>query len=398
MRFQYGLEGVVTVVGKVRCGLLWLVVSPAGCGQGYKKSVSGTGGGGIVFRRLCEVLAQSRSSDLHRQVQFLKAENGVLRSGIKDPIRTSRAERDRLIKLGTSLRPAIKEIISIVKPKTFAKWLRLKRPLIRIRKRTQGRPRKPQDVRKLVVRLARETSWGYTRLVGELKKLGHRLSKSTIKNILKEAGIPTSPRRDETTWDQFLKAHAKTLWACDFVSKPIWTRRGRVQAFILVFMHIKTRRVVVTRSSTNPDAAWVAEQMAAFADATKDWTERPRMLLRDRDSKFGPGVDESLTAAGIEPLRLPPFSPNLNAFVERFIKTLQVECLDRFIVLGTAHLDHLTCEFVDYYNRQRPHSRIGFRVPAQVKDVRAVEPPVVSPVRCQERLGGVIRHYYRKAA
>lgn len=349
-----------------------------------------------MFKRLCEVLAQTRSNDLRRQVQFLKAENEILRSRIKGAIRTSRAERDRLIKLGRPLGSAINEILSIVSPKTFAKWLRSRRPRLKVHKRKRGRPRKPQDVRKLVVRLARETGWGYTRLVGELRKLGHRLSKGTIKNILKEAGIPTSPKREETTWDQFLKAHAKTLWACDFVSKPIWTLRGRVQAFVLVFMHIKSRRVVATRSSTNPDAAWVAEQMAAFAAVTKSWPERPRILLRDRDSKFGPGVDETLTSAGIEPLRLPPFSPNLNAFVERFIKTLQVECFNQFVVLGAGHLDHLTREFIDYYNRQRPHSRIGFRAPEQRP--RSPDPPVVGEVRCQERLGGVIRHYFRKVA
>ncbi len=349
-----------------------------------------------MFKRLREVLAQSRSNDLRRQVQFLKAENQILRSRIKGRIRPSWAERDRLLRLGRPLGPAIKEVISIVAPQTFAKWLRLKRPRT-TRRRKRGRPPKPREVRELVVRLARETGWGHTRLVGEMRKLGHRLSKGTIKNILKEAGIPTSPKRDESTWDQFLKAHAKTLWACDFVSKPIWTLRGRVQEFFLVFMHINSRRIVVTPSTTKPNPAWVAEQMAAFADATRDWPERPRMLIRDRDSKFGPGVDMRLRIEGIKPLRLPPYSPNLNAFVERVIKTIQVECLDRFIVLGTGHLDYLIGEFTEYYNRQRPHSRIGYHAPAQPR--APAEPlPTIGRVRCQQRLGGVIRHYYREAA
>lgn len=210
-----------------------------------------------MFKRLCEVLAQSRNNDLRRQVQFLKVENEILRSRIKGCVRTTRAERDRLLKLGRPLGPAIKKVISIVSPKTHAKWLRLKRPRIGTQRRKRGRPRKPEDVRKLVVRLARETGWGYTRLVGEMRKLGHRLSKGTIKNILKEAGIPTSPKREETMWDQFLKAHAKTLWACDLVSKPVWTLRGRVQAFLLVFMHIKSRRILVTPGSV-VSRGWVA--------------------------------------------------------------------------------------------------------------------------------------------
>lgn len=100
-----------------------------------------------MFKRLCEVLAQTGSNDLRRQVQFLKAENEILRSRIRGPVKTSRAERDRLIKLGRPLGSAIKEIISIVSPKTFAKWLRSRRPRLKVHPRKRGRPRKPQGSR-----------------------------------------------------------------------------------------------------------------------------------------------------------------------------------------------------------------------------------------------------------
>ncbi|MFN9090961.1 MAG: integrase core domain-containing protein [Alphaproteobacteria bacterium] len=99
-------------------------------------------------------------------------------------------------------------------------------------------------------------------------------------------------------------------------------------------------------------------------------------------------------AKTITPVRLPQCSPNFVANVERFIQTVQVECLDRFIVMGTSHLDHLVREFMEHYNRERPHSAIGFRTPV------GRWPPASGrgPVRCQTRLGGVLRYYYRVAA
>lgn len=128
------------------------------------------------------------------------------------------------------------------------------------------------------------------------------------------------------------------------------------------------------------------------------------MLIHDRDSKFGPEFDGALTEFGVEQTRLPCRSPNLNAHVERFIKTLQVECLDRFIVMGTKHLDHLVGEFTAYYNRQRPHSGIGGNTPMRMSRANPLPPESsdsASPqgkVCCQKRLGGVLRHYYRRAA
>ncbi|MCC6675498.1 MAG: transposase, partial [Phycisphaerales bacterium] len=95
---------------------------------------------------------------------------------------------------------------------------------------------------------------------------------------------------------------------------------------------------------------------------------------------------------------LPPRSPNLNAFAERLIQSIKRECLDRFVILGLCHLDHLLAEYTDYHNRQRPHSSIGFRAPTGPPPVVHASAPHAGRVRCQERLGGVIRHYYRKAA
>ncbi|MCE7975124.1 MAG: transposase, partial [Leptolyngbya sp. PLA1] len=169
-----------------------------------------------------------------------------------------------------------------------------------------------------------------------------KVSRSTVVNILKDAGLPTGPERGEATWDQFIKSHAKTLWACDFLRHRIVTKWGFRDAYMLVFVNVATRRAVATASTEHPDAAWVAAQVPLFKAAAGDGATECRVLTRDSDTKFGRPFDEALRACDITPVRLPHRAPNLNAHVERFIQTVQDECLDRFIVLGTRHLDQVS--------------------------------------------------------
>tara|TARA_E500000305_G_scaffold99913_1_gene92356 strand:- start:13213 stop:13887 length:675 start_codon:yes stop_codon:yes gene_type:complete len=130
-------------------------------------------------------------------------------------------------------------------------------------------------------------SFGYTRTLGELRKLGiSRICRQTVKNIVKEAGIEQSPKRCTGTWDQFLKSHAETLWACDFCTKRAVTRRGLVDLYVLDFMHLETREVFATSSTRNPDSAWVTEQTKAFVNHVANRDERPTCLIHDRDTKF----------------------------------------------------------------------------------------------------------------
>lgn len=264
-----------------------------------------------LFRRLLSTLAGSTGDDLRRQIQFLKAENEVLRSRIAGPIRVTPPERSRLVRLGMPLGKAIATLVSIVKPETFLKWMRNanKRPKRQYTARKPGRPRTPEQVRKIVLRIARETGFGYTRILGELRKLGiGGVSRSTVVNILKQAGLPTGPARGERTWDQFVKAHAKTLWACDFLTLRVLTAGGLKFAFALVFIHPTTRRANVSLSTTNPDGTWFTEVVRRFIAALPKGMARHRLLLRDRDGKFATGdgaFGSALAAAGATTLRLP---------------------------------------------------------------------------------------------
>jgi len=184
-------------------------------------------------------------------------------------LRVTPVERARLVRLARLLGSAIKALVSIVSLRTFIRWFH-EADKCRPKKqgsRQPGRPRTPQQIRRLVLKLAKETGWGYTRILSELKKLGVKVSRATEVTILKDAGMPTGPQRGEATWDQFIKSHAKTLWACDFLRHRIVTKWGLRDAYMPVFVNVATRRAIATTSTEHPDAAWVAAQVPMFKAA-----------------------------------------------------------------------------------------------------------------------------------
>jgi len=152
-----------------------------------------------------------------------------------------------------------------------------------------------------------------TRILGELKKLGvGPISRTTIRNILKEAGLEPGPKRGEGTWNGFVQRHLQTLWACDFVSKRIWTMGGLVEVFVLFFLHVGSRRVEIVGMTTYPDQAWMTQQARNIAMIFGEQTIKPQYLIRDNDGKFVPQFDAILQEEGIEILRIPPGCPNMN--------------------------------------------------------------------------------------
>jgi putative transposase len=355
-----------------------------------------------LLQPLFALFATSTDYDLVRMVEFLKEENRILRSRLPRCITVTREERSRLLRVGARLGAAIRDLITIVTPRTFARWQAATTGFpARTAARRPGRPRVLEDIRTVVIRLARETGWGYTRILGELRKLGYRsVCRSTVVNILREAGLEPGPRRGWGSWDDFVQRHAATLWACDFFSVRMATLTGFVEVYVLAFLHVGSRRAFFSGFTANPTAEWVKQQARNASMQMAEWGLPASHLLIDHDTKFSAGFDTVFEAEGTEVKRVGPRAPNLNAHVERFIQSVRVECLDHFLICGEKHLRHILTEYLHYYNELRPHQGMGNVPLPKATDSEKPRrlPPDRGEVLCHERLGGLLRHYYRAAA
>ncbi|MCC7086494.1 MAG: transposase [Pirellulales bacterium] len=351
-------------------------------------------------------MARSTADDLQKQVDFIKAENEMLRRRVpKKHILLDPDERAKLLKLGKELGPGIRHLITVVSYSTFRRWVRKEDGKGPTRK---GRPRLAAIVRELVVMIAKETGWGYTRILGELRKLRvGPVCRQSVKNILIEHGLDPGPRRGKGAWSDFLRIHSETLWQCDFFSKRIWTLKGPRQTFALAFIHLATRRVFVTPGTFQPDAGWMEQHARAFLDHAAAERLPCEIVTRDYDGMFSKAFDQVFKERSIQVKPVGPHAPNLDAFIERWIQSLQHEALDHFICFGEKHFDYFVSEFVAYYHELRPHQGVGnVLLPrprgasAEVADSDDCTPPLrdLADVKCERRLGGLLKHFYRQAA
>jgi putative transposase len=355
-----------------------------------------------LLQPLFALLTSSSDRELARMVEYLKAENRVLRDKLPRRITVTPAERARLVKSGRALGGVLKDLITIVSPRTFARWVADADTTgaKRTPPRKAGRPRTAEDIRALVIRIARENCWGSLRVHGELRKLGIRnISRSTVVNILREASIDPRPKRGEGTWSEFIKRHAATLWAADFISVRTLTAAGFVDLHLLFYLHVGTRKVIVSSPTANPDSEWVTQQGRNAAMQIQDWNLSASHLIIDHDTKFTQSFDAVFEAENAEIIRVGPAAPNLSPFAERWIRTLRSECLDHFVVCGERHLDYLVKHFVAHYLEERPHQGVGnVPLPDAAGDEPGTLPFPSGKVKCRERLGGLLKHYYRAAA
>ena len=350
-----------------------------------------------IFQPLLFLLARSTTGDLQKQIEYLQAENELLRKRVsKQRIFLDADERARLLELGMPLGSAIRQLITIADYSTFRRWVRAaegKPP-----RPGKGRPRIAKLVRDLIIQIANDTGWGYSRILGELRKLGvGKISRQSVKNVLVASGIDPGPKRGRGTWSEFLEIHADTLWQIDFFSKRIWTLQGPRQVFALAFVHGASRRVFVTPATSRPDATWMTAQASAFLAYTQQQNLGCQMLMRDPDGKYSADFDRFFLERNIRVKPVGPRAPNLNAFVERWIQSLKHEALNHFVVFGLEQFDHIVSEYVAYYHACRPHQGIGNRLICHDEDDEP--PPVVSlaEVKCEVRHGGLLKHYYRAA-
>jgi putative transposase len=329
-------------------------------------------------------------------IEFLREENRVLKTQLRGrQLRLSDDERRRLAVIGYRLgRRILAEVATIVTPDTILRW---HRELIARKwtytKSRPGRPGLQVEIRRLVVRMATENpSWGYTRIQGALKNLGHRVARSTIAKILKEHGIPPSRERP-MTWRTFLRAHWHALFAADFFTTEVWTMRGLVTYYTLFVIEIQSRRVHLLGSRSHPDEAFVLQTMRHLTNDVDGILRGNRILICDRDRKWSAAVERLLATAGVRVIRTPPLAPNCNAHAERFVRSITEECLHRVIPLGECHLRRTLAEFVVHYHGERNHQGLDNELIDQPSRQRAS-----GPVRRRERVGGLLSYYYRAAA
>ncbi len=262
--------------------------------------------------------------------------------------------------------------------------------------RKPGRPEIAPHVSKLILRIARENrSWGYDRIAGALTTLGHDVCAQSVANVLKRHGLEPTPERDsQGTWKEFIQRHLAVMWATDFFTVEVLTFKGLVRYSVLFFIHLQTRRVVLGGITTKPETQWmqqVARNVTGFDGELAD----AEYLIHDGDPNFKP-FDRVLPES-LEVVKLPPHSPDLNAYAERFVLSIKSECLDRFIPLGEKFLRHTIKEYLEHYHHERPHQGddIGNRL--LFPDNRA-SPERTGKVVRSSRLGGLLSFYHRDAA
>jgi putative transposase len=331
----------------------------------------------VTVQFIVAMLAYALNERMARKAEYLCEENRLLKESLRAATGKSRIsltdeQRRRLATKGKALTPAeLEECCQIVRPSTILAWFRqlVARKYDSSRVRRPGRPRKANDIRKLVLRIAGENpGWGYTKIRDALRGLKIEIGRTTVANILAEAGIEPAPERNrKRTWRQFLRSHWETLYACDFFAVETLGVFGTV------------------RGLDDAGCSQSARPRGRFPAQRKPPDPRPR-----------PVVHLSLDgAAQVQWRQMCADSRAQSA--ERFVKTIRTECLDQFVIFGERHLRYLVNQFVDHYLIERYHQGIGSRI-IQPKTLPSNDNAMREPIECRSRLGGLLNFYHRQAA
>jgi transposase InsO family protein len=347
--------------------------------------------------RLLAYVTGGVNQELLLQIEYLTAENRILRTKLPARLRLSDTERATLAEIGKRLgRKALKEIASIAKPDTILAWYRklIARKFDGSKKRDYpGRPRISKELEALIVRMARENrGWGYDRIVGAMANLGSVVSDQTVGNVLKRHGIAPAPKRSQTvSWRDFIASHMEVLVGMDFFTVEILTWRGLVTYYVLFFLKLGSRRVKIAGITRHPDEEWMQQVGRTATQESWGYLHGCRYLLHDRDTKFCNSFRSMLRQSGVKPIMLPASSPNLNAFAERWVRSVRQECLSKLVLCSERSLMRVLTEFTAHYHAERNHQGKGNLIlfPERLGGHGKIE--------CHERLGGLLKYYARAA-
>ena len=347
----------------------------------------------LVLRFVLQLLLLSFRSEEFKELEIvvLRHELAVLRRQVaRPPVRPA----DRAFLAAASrLLPRPRWRSFFVTPDTLVRW---HRDLVRRRwtysRRGCGRPELAREIRELVLCLARENPrWGYQRIVGELGGLGLRVSATSVRKILRQAGLGPAGERAGLSWREFLRAHAQSMIACDFFTvDTLWL--GRL--YVLFFIELGSRRVHLAGCTANPCGEWMVQQARNLSWSLQERRMPLRFLIHDRDSKFTGDFDEIFQTEGLEIVRTPFRAPQANAVAERFVRTVRGECLDWLLIAGTRQLERTLRTYIDHYNTHRPHRALGLTPPQTDRPpLHLAYMDTEKRLRRRDRLGGLIHEY-----
>src|SRR6476646_8134615 len=354
------------------------------------------------WARLLAYVTGLVNQELLLQNEYLATENQILRAHLPVRLRLTDPERSTLAEIGKRLgRKALRRVAGVAQPDTILAWYRR---LIAQKfdgsshRSYPGRPRLGREVSELIVRMARENSgWGYDRIVGALANLGHVVSDQTVGNILRRYGIAPAPKRShKTTWKQFLAAHMAVLAGTDFFTVEVLTWRGLATYYVLFFLHLETRRVTVGGITRHPTETWMEQVARNALDDASGHLRQVRYVLHDRDTKFCASFTTTLASGGVKCIALPARSPNLNAFAERWVRSVKEECLSKLILFGERALQRAVAEFLRHYHAERNHQGKGNALLFPSSNDERSNGSM--RIQRRERLGGLLNYYYSHAA
>jgi hypothetical protein len=330
-------------------------------------------------------------------MEYLKAEDRVLRARLAGRLTLKDVERRQLARKAAAVgRAGLFELDPSGTPDTLPRWHRqlVARKWTYAARRQPGRPRARAVIEALMVRMPTENPrWGCARIQGAVSSLDYRVGCGTVRLILFESGLEPSPERGRRTrCSVFLKAYWRALVATDFATVDVWSWRGLLTHYVLWFIGLATRRVLIAGLTTNPGERWMRQIARNGQDVEAGLLSPGWALLMGRDAEFSARFRSGLVRDGIAVIRVPPRSPSLNACPERFFRLVKDERLDRAIPIGPAMLRRPLREYAAHFHGERNHQGLGNQL---IRPSRGKVAPDDGPIRRSSRLGGLLSYYGR---